>query len=137
MKYSKDEFFIFLLSAEEKQKFEGTFEVPFCSLNNIDTTKEKIERIYSKKVQKIRILKKKTKYPKIITKNKTIIDKWYPDNCDQTATLKLQLHKRVFACLSSVPAVSDRIKDVIVLFNISESTLLHSWIRESFPDEDL
>lgn len=91
-----------------------------------------------KRVQKTRILRKEAKYPKVITKNKTITDEWYPDNNDQAATLKLQLHKGVFACLlsSAVPAVSDRIKDVIVFFSVLDIASLHSWITEPFPGED-
>ena len=42
-------FFLKKISVEEKHKFEGIFGVPICSLNNIDTTTEKMERKYRKK----------------------------------------------------------------------------------------
>lgn len=72
-----------------------------------------------------------------IIKNKSIIEIWYLDNCDQAATLLLQLHGEFFPCLLSIGAFSDSISAEIVLFNFSQNTLHCSRTRESLLEKDL
>lgn len=83
------------------------------------------------------ILKEGTIYPNIRMKNKIMTDKWYLDDCDQAATLYVEPHIGFFSSLFWTASFSANARDVIVLFNLSESTSQFSWTRESFSLKDL